>query len=49
MQKSDFLIIKMALFHDIGRNLKKGQRGDLDISNGYSQPKDEVKILNIKV
>ena len=39
----------MVTFHDIGRNFKKGQRGDLDISNGYSQPKDEIKILNIKV
>ena len=39
----------MVTFHDIGRNFKKGQRGDLDISNDYSQPKNEVKILNIKV
>ena len=42
-------LIKMVTFQDIGRNLKKGQCDDLDKSNDYSQPRYEVKILNIKV
>ena len=41
--------IKMATFHDVGRTLKKEIFSSMHIFNDYSQPNNEVKILNIKV